>query len=312
MARRIATGFILLLAFLTSAASAAPLRHRATSETAMTSSEGRPYRILVSAPDGPAPAGGFPVLYVLDGDAWFGTAVEIARMREYEKLPPALVVGIAYPGGAFFDAKGRSWDFTPPGSSDPDMEGIALGGADAFLAFLNGALKPWIRAHYETDPAKQILFGHSLGGLFVLHALFKAPEDFNVYIAGSPSIRFAGRAILKEEPLLAANPRRASARLLVTVGGLESHPAPALVDDYRRYYAAHPEAIPGQTVSEAVAALFPDDPAFDKSAELSALVTRLAHGGVRATFVEFAGEEHLSAAVSALNRGIPFALRPPD
>src|ERR1700728_2052097 len=71
------------------------LRVRTSSEFTILSDQGRRYRILVSSPRGPIPAGGFPVIYILDADAWFGLAVEIAKMREYEKLAPPIVVGIA-------------------------------------------------------------------------------------------------------------------------------------------------------------------------------------------------------------------------
>jgi uncharacterized protein len=190
------------------------------------------------------------------------------------------------------------------------MASVKTGGADEFLAFLTKTLKPWVAKKAQIDPARQTLFGHSLGGLLVLHALFEAPQSFNVYIAASPSIRFSNRILAKEEPALESNPARTAVRVLVTVGGLESHPSHALADDYRRYYTAHPEAIPGMTPDQAVAELFPDDPKFDKSAEIRALVDRLVQTGVKADFAEFPGEEHSSAAVSALNRGIPFALRP--
>jgi hypothetical protein len=40
------------------------------------------------------------------------------------------------------------------------------------------------------------------------------------------------------------------------------------------------------------------------------LAERLAQAGVKVRFAYFEGEEHMSAAVSALNRGIAFALRP--
>jgi hypothetical protein len=96
----------------------------------------------------------------------------------------------------------------------------------------------------------------------------------------------------------------------VTVGELESHPSPALVSDYRRYFSAHPEAIPGQTVSQAIASMFNDSSGSNMVTDARDLTERLARSGVKATFVEFAGEEHMSAAVSALNRGVPFALRP--
>jgi hypothetical protein len=51
---------------------------------------------------------------------------------------------------------------------------------------------------------------------------------------------------------------------------------------------------------------------FDKRTETQALVDRLVASGVSASFVQFAGEEHMSAAISALNRGSPFALRPAE
>ncbi len=279
-------------------------------ETILTSKDGRPYRIFVSAPRGIAPAGGYPVITVLDGNGWFAMAVEIARMREYEKLPPAIVIGVGYPGSGFFDGVRRSYDFTAPGTSDPDMDGIKLGGADEFLAFLTGPLRNWVAAHYAADPKQQILFGHSLGGTFVLHALFEAPDSFNEYLAASPDLPFSDRAIVKEEPAFEANPARTTPRVLVTVGELEAHPGAALMDDYRRYYAAHPELIPGYTPDQAVAEVFADKGGYDKVADTRDLATRLAKSGVKATFALFAGEEHMSAGVAALNRGIPFALRP--
>jgi predicted alpha/beta superfamily hydrolase len=315
----VSAGIGLLLAALVAATPAAPsppadkpllLLPRTSSETTIASTRGRQYRVLVSAPQGAEPAQGFPVIYVLDGDAWFGAAVEIARMREYEKLAPAIIVGVGYPSRSFFDANGRSYDFTLPGSTDPDFDGIKLGGANEFLSFLTDTLKPWVKSHYRVDPGLQILFGHSLGGSFVLHALFKAPESFNVFLAASPDIPFSDRIILKEEPALEANLARHAPRLLVTVGSLESHPSPALMDDYRRYFTKHPEVIAGETVDQAVKEMFADHGGYDKAEDTRQLTERLAKSGVKATFVEFDGEEHMSAAISALNRGIPFALRP--
>ncbi len=269
------------------------------------------HRIVVSAPDAPPPKDGFPVIYVLDGDAWLGSAVEIAKMREYEKLDPAIIVGIGYPSRSFFDAAGRSYDFTPAGSKERDFEGIALGGGDEFLWFINSTVKTWVHGHYRVDPKRQILFGHSLGGLFALYALYKSPSSFATYIAASPDLPFSNHIISKFEPAFRKNPARLNPRLLVTVGELEGKPSAALMDDYRRFYIAHPESHPGQTVEQAVTELFSGAPKnYDKIADTRGLVDRLSRAGVQATFVEFAGEEHLSAAVSALNRGIPFALRP--
>jgi hypothetical protein len=82
------------------------------------------------------------------------------------------------------------------------------------------------------------------------------------------------------------------------------------MDDYRRYYTKHPEAIPGETVDQAIKELFADAGGYDKAEDTRLMTERLAKSGVKATFVEFDGEEHMSAAINALNRGIPFALRP--
>jgi predicted alpha/beta superfamily hydrolase len=283
---------------------------RGAHEATLISKKGRHYRVQVSVPDAPAPKDGYPVLYVLDGNGWFGAAVDVARMREYEKLLPTIVVGIAPAGKAFFDVA-RSYDFTSPGTSDPDFDGIPLGGADEFLGFIDGVVKPWIGARYRVDAHRRILFGHSMGGMFVLHALFKSPGSFDVYLAASPDIPYGGEAILKEAPAFESDPRRTQPRLLVTVGSLESGPSPALEDDYRRWYAAHPEAIPGETPEQAVAELFPaSEDRYDKAGKIRLLVQQLVQSGVAAEFVEFDGDEHMAAAISALNRGIPFALRP--
>jgi predicted alpha/beta superfamily hydrolase len=285
---------------------------RAISETTLSSPAGHPHRIVVSAPMGGEPKGGYPVIYVLDGDGWMGTAVEVAKMREYEKLDPAIIVGVGYPSHSFFDAIGRSYDFSPPGSADPDFEGIALGGGDDFLQLLNATVKPWIAGHHHTDPQRQILFGHSMGGMFALYALYKAPESFSVFIAASPDLPFSNHIISKLEPTFDGDPARNKPRVLLTVGELEGGESPALMDDYRRFYTAHPESHSGETVDQIMKETFDgeEDKTYDKIADTRALASRLAKSGVQATFVEFAGEEHMSAAVSALNRGIPFALRP--
>lgn len=290
------------------------LRARVNTETILSAGQGRPYRILLSVPQGPPPPGGFPVIYVLDGDAWFAMALQIARMREYETLAPAVIVGVAYPSHYFFDAKRRTFDFTPPRSTDSDMQAarIELGGAAQFLSFIDGILKPWVRTSCSCMPGTQVLFGHSLGGLFVLYAMFEKPDSFQVYLAASPSIFFSKRIVLKGEPAFEQNAARKVPRVLLTVGEYEYPKASeALMADYRRYYTTHPEEIPGETATQAVNELFGKQPEdFNMRDDARSLAIRLARHGARVTFTEFPGEEHTSAAVCALNRGIPFALRP--
>lgn len=288
------------------------LRQRDISEVTLHSREGLDYRILLSAPRGPPPPGGFPVFYVLDGDAWFSITADIVRMREWSRLTPSIVVGVAYPSRAFFDGPRRNYDFSPPGSAEPGLAPEEQGGADRFLSFLTDVVRPWVRERYSIDATRQVLFGHSYGGLFVLHALFTAPRSFNVYIAASPAIRFSNRIILREEPAFEANSARTDVRTLITWGELESRSNPQQIEDYRRYFTANPSATGGLSVEEAVRQTFPPIGNFNKARELRQLAARLSRSGAHVSAIEFAGEEHTSSAVSALNRGVPFALRPPN
>lgn len=292
---------------------ASNLRARTLSEFTLTGPSGRSYLVFVSAPQGPAPAGGFPVFYVLDGHGWFGPAVDIARMRENSRLDPAIIVGVGYPSRRFFDPA-RSLDFTPPGAADERFDAAEIGGADRFLEFLTGTLQPRIARDFEVNQDRETLFGHSLGGLFALYVLFNRPGAFDTYLAASPSMGFGGRWIETAAEGFRP-PAGVRPNLLVTMGQFESQQAEDLpraqMEDFRRWYEAHPEARPGLTADEAVAETFPPpDPTFDRVEGARALTRRLADAGVRAVFAEFEGEEHSSAAISALNRGVPFALRP--
>lgn len=287
------------------------LRQRDFTEATLHSRAGLEYRLLVSVPRGPAPEGGFPVFYVLDGDAFFNTAVEITRMREWGRLTPSIVVGIAYPSRAFYDGPRRNYDFTTTGAHDPNFDPSELGGAENFLAFLTNEVKAWVAARHQIDADREVLFGHSMGGLFVLHAMFTAPRSFDIFLAASPTMQFADRLPLREARAFERHPDRGAVRALITVGGLESSPPPQQVDDYRRYFTAHPEARSGLAVEEALQQLFPPDRSgFNKARETRRMVQRLARSGADVSFALFEGDEHLPAGVTALLRGVPFALRP--
>jgi hypothetical protein len=122
--------------------------------------------------------------------------------------------------------------------------------------------------------------------------------------------------VLRNEGAFLANPDRGVPRVLVTTGEFEDPKvSQALKEDYRRFYAANPQSVPGLTPQQAADELFarrPNDGGSTMADEARALAERLGKRGVRIRFAYFEGEEHTSAAVSALNRGIPFALRPED
>ena len=144
------------------------------------------------------------MLYVLDANLCFGTAVEMTRIMHklYGELPPLLVVGIAYPtDNSFLQGALRNRDFTP--SADAGFTAMAaslpesvksfqieppMGGADGFLQFLQAEVKPFVSSHFEVAAENSTIFGSSLGGLFVTYALLSAPESFDNFIAVSPSL----------------------------------------------------------------------------------------------------------------------------
>ncbi|MEV9639867.1 alpha/beta hydrolase-fold protein [Mammaliicoccus sciuri] len=166
------------------------------------------YKITVSVPNEEVPATGFPVLYILDGNAYGTMCEEILKLqwRRAEKtyISPMIIVSIGYELDEVFPAL-RVYDFTPsyPASSLPDKpDGTswpAHGGAKEFLDLLEEEIQPFVTKQVPVDLNNQILFGHSLGGLFVLYVLFERPELFRNYLCCSPSIWWNDREILIHE-----------------------------------------------------------------------------------------------------------------
>lgn len=193
---------------------------------------GRDYLIQVALPDGPPPEAGYPVLYVLDGNARL-PLVKAARDTLTRHGPggsglPLLIVAIGYPDAKRFALERRTEDYTPMVSGRDSNEG-EYGGADAFLEFIEAQLKPEIAARFAVDSHREALFGHSFGGLFAVHALMTRPSSFERYIIISPSLWWYGAHPLDT---LAERMRRQPQestlpRVLVGVGGDEQTPSEA-------------------------------------------------------------------------------------
>lgn len=196
---------------------------------------GETYRIFVSYPKGEPPAGGYPVLYVIDGNAYFASFAETRRLLEYAEKGKALVVGVGYPTDEAYDAR-RTADFLfpvptagPPAQakSDPTATNTAR---DKFLAFLTGKLRTEIGQRYKIDPDRQSLFGHSFGGLFALHALYARPDAFQSIVAASPSLEWNVQDLLREERAFAARLKDGkvtrTSRLMLVAGDQDSDDDP--------------------------------------------------------------------------------------
>ncbi|WP_136605574.1 alpha/beta hydrolase [Paenibacillus dokdonensis] len=193
--------------------------------------ERRTYRIMAARPVGDPPPDGYPVIYLLDGNSVFGTMVEALRLQcrrpDKSGVMPAIVVGIGYETNDPYPPE-RFYDLTPIPSKEfrklsagvPEPE---QGGAEAFLQFIEKELKPQIESEFPIDRRRQTLFGHSLGGLFTLYALFSKPESFQYYIAGSPSLHWNQEYMLELERNFVAQAKEkpVHARVLFGVGELE-------------------------------------------------------------------------------------------
>lgn len=162
----------------------------------------KPYKIHVSAPKGKAPKEGWPVVYSSDGNAMFPQIASTANLlRMTDRV---VLVGIGYPGDAAINTARRYVDLTPKTSPEVlartgrSSSAIETGGNDEFLKFIETELKPKIEKQWSIDRSQQSLFGHSLGGLLVLHALFKNPGAFKNYLAAAPSLWWNENSILQE------------------------------------------------------------------------------------------------------------------
>lgn len=196
-----------------------------------SSDAGEVYSIFVSVPEGSPPPEGFPVLYVLDGNAMFAGFAQARRIQKgaVTKIDKAIIVGVGYPTRNTYDNR-RLYDFTattphPPPPAQRAFTELRSGGRDQFLSFLVDKLRPEIERRYRSNPERQALFGHSLGGLFALYALYTRPNAFHAIVAASPSVWWNDQAILEQERGFAARLAQGGeghiSRLMIVAGERE-------------------------------------------------------------------------------------------
>jgi predicted alpha/beta superfamily hydrolase len=163
------------------------------------------YTIQVYIPETEPPETGFPIHYVLDGLFYFGLVKDIVRLQSRNtpktNVAPAIVVGIGHDKPSM--KKRRFYDFTAPAERlippdhAKDLKIDQYGGAEAFSQFIELELKPFIKDKLALpiNPEQQTLYGHSLGGYFTLWSLFTRPQNFQNYLAISPSTWWNGEEI---------------------------------------------------------------------------------------------------------------------
>ena len=226
------------------------------------------YRVIVMRPPQPPPARGYATLFLLDGNA---VEQDIAAGRV--ELPagndaPA-IVAIGYETAQRFEVAARTYDYTPPrqaqGSEfDPLNPERRAGGADVFIDFIEHTVKPAVSRRIPVDPARTGLWGHSYGGLFVLHTLLSRPTAFRCYIAASPSLWWQNGYLMNRQESGMEALTGTHFGLLVTRGTAEIGTRPANNDpqaqvrwqartsvppDAARDFAQRMKQHPGATVS---------------------------------------------------------------
>lgn len=197
----------------------------------------REYEIRVWVPDSAPPASGYPVIYLLDANAVFGTMVEAMRAQslrpEKTGVVPSVIVGIGYRASVPFPPD-RHYDFmmSVPEKELPRRPDRATwpehGGAEAFTQFIEEQLKPDIERRYAIDRSRQSVVGHSLGRLFVLQLLLDHPGTYRNYIAGSPSLHWNSAWIARQQEKFVSRmtDNHSEIHVFLAAGELEgSHPS---------------------------------------------------------------------------------------
>ncbi|OJD16357.1 hypothetical protein AJ78_03456 [Emergomyces pasteurianus Ep9510] len=262
----------------------------------LESASGDTYRIQISWPLGwsnrrPPVGRRVPVVYAVDGNAMFLTATEVVRRRAHSpnNSGGGIVVAVGYPlTRGVYEMKKRAFDLTPPGGADTD----GFGGASAFLDFIAGVVRPFIQSTVfpgvEID--REAIFGHSYGGLFVLHSLFTRPQLFDCFIAASPSIYWNDRYILQEEREFRDTPSGESkATLMIFFGSYEQNP-PRWPDESSEHYRKRNRSARDRGMADGA---------------ISMKERLLSSGKLQAvTLKEFPEEDHGSVVACALSRGL--------
>lgn len=162
----------------------------------------RGYHIWIATPHRPVPASGYPSLFLLDGNAALGALSE-DNLKQLAEGSSLVLVIIGHDTPLRFDPDTRSYDFTLPtqalGPTHDSLTGSPTGGADHFLDWLDLTLAPELAKRVMLDPNHKAIWGHSYGGLLVLHALLTRPGNFRSYYAASPSLWWGNGQLLQEE-----------------------------------------------------------------------------------------------------------------
>lgn len=245
----------------------------------------------------------------MDGDSTFGSATEDIRRRKpnVDSQVEAIVVAVGYHLTDSVLSPRRDFDLTPPSPtyslpewSDGTPRTRPHGGADKFLDFLLHVVRPFVYSTVFPNVGieREALFGHSFGGLFVLHALFTRPSSFYTFIAASPSIWWNNQFIHEEERRYRETSRTEARPVLrLSYGSLEQFPARRhnqSLEQYEQLLCSAAKPRMADNCTEMYQRLQQTD-------QLRSIELR-----------EYKDEDHLGVVAAALNGGIIYFLEMED
>ena len=158
----------------------------------------------------------YPVLYMTDGNAHIGhTSSTVEFLARNGRMSELIVVGITNTD--------RTRDLSPThvtttvAGGNSALQFPTSGGGDKFLKFIETELIPEIEKRYRVNPYR-ILAGHSLGGLFAIHAMVSRPELFHSYVAVSPALQWDNQVVVKRAEDFFKARKEFPATLFVSLG----------------------------------------------------------------------------------------------
>ncbi|EAM2857184.1 alpha/beta hydrolase [Salmonella enterica] len=152
----------------------------------------RHYRVWTAVPNKTVPASGFPVLYMLDGNAVMDRLPE-ALLKQLAQHSPPVIVAVGYQTSLPFDLNGRAYDYTSMmetmnvGIENNPHFRRKTGGGSAFRQLLENRIAPQVEKGLAINPTRRGIWGHSYGGLFVLESWLSS-SFFHHYYSASPSL----------------------------------------------------------------------------------------------------------------------------
>ena len=219
--------------------------------------------------------------------------------------PDSVVVSIGYPlTDSVYDFTRRFTDFRPPLPQGPPPGEVDPTGADPFIEFIDGALRPWVRntVFPSVEFTRDALYGHSFGGLFVIYALTKNQSLFDTFLSASPAIDWNNGSILDtvsqtlgkrcwNTTTIKCPPKSEGPAFMISYGELEQFPVKRRTETQEQY--------------EERRAFLSSLRMTDNSRELYRRV-RYSDKLRDVVLKEYKGSDHSTVGASAVNDGIDY------